>query len=92
MPDDIPEEFIVNVSELMIGQSVRASEIPLGANITLKSPGDAVISHVVSLKAEEAAPAAEAAATGTEPEVIKKGKKDEAGAEGAAPAAPAKKK
>lgn len=91
LPDDIPEEFIVNVSELMIGQSVRASEIPLGANITLKSPGDAVISHVVSLKAEEAAPAAEAAAPGTEPEVIKKGKKDEAG-DAAAPAAPAKKK
>ena len=92
LPDDIPEEFIVNVSELMIGQSVRASEIPLGANIILKSPGDAVISHVVSLKAEAVEPAAEAAATpGAEPEVIKKGKKEE---EGATPAAapPAKKK
>ena len=92
LPDDIPEEFVVNVSELMIGQSVRASEIPLGANVILKSPGEAVISHVVSLKAEEVAPAADVAATtGAEPEVIKKGKKDE---EAAAPAAapPAKKK
>ncbi len=94
LPDDIPEEFVVNVSELMIGQSVRASEVPLGANITLISPGEAVISHVVSLKAEEVAPAAEAAVTTAEPEVIKKGKKEE---EGAAPAAggaapPAKKK
>jgi large subunit ribosomal protein L25 len=93
LPDDIPEEFVVNVSELMIGQSVRASEIPLGANVKLlKSPGEAVISHVVSLKAEEVAPAADVAATtGAEPEVIKKGKKDE---EAAAPAAapPAKKK
>jgi large subunit ribosomal protein L25 len=91
LPDDIPEEFVVNVSELMIGQSVRASEVPLGANVILKSPGEAVISHVVSLKAEEAAPAADAAAVPAEPEVAKKGKKEE---EGATPAAapPAKKK
>jgi large subunit ribosomal protein L25 len=87
LPDDIPEEFVVNVSELMIGQSVRASEIPLGANVKLLSPGDAVVSHVVSLKAEEVAPVAEVAATPTsEPEVIKKGKKDEEGGEAAPPA------
>lgn len=93
LPDDIPEEFVVNVSELMIGQSVRASEVPLGANVSLKSPGDAVISHVVSLKAEEVAPAAEVAAgTAAEPEVIKKGKKEEEGAAPAAAAPPAKKK
>ncbi len=85
LPDDIPEEFVVNVAELMIGQSVRASEIVLGGSVKLLSPGEAVISHVVSLKAEEAAPAAEAAATtAAEPEVIKKGKKDEEG-EAAAP-------
>ena len=87
LPDDIPEEFAVNVAELMIGQAIRASEIPLGANVKLKSPGDAVISHVVSLKAEEAAPAAEGAATtAAEPEVIKKGKKEEEGGEAAPPA------
>jgi large subunit ribosomal protein L25 len=92
LPDDIPEEFVVAVGELMIGQSIRASEIPLGANVKLLSPGEAVISHVVSLKVEEVAPAAEAAITpaAAEPEVIKKGKKDEEGAEPAAP--PAKKK
>ena len=91
LPDDIPEEFVVSVSELMMGQSVRASDIQLGPNVKLLSPGEAVISHVVSIKAEEVAPAAEAAATTTaEPEVIKKGKKDEEGGEAAAP--PAKKK
>ena len=90
LPDEIPEEFVVNVAELMIGQSVRASEIALSGSVKLLSPGDAVISHVVSLKAEEVAPAAEVAATpAAEPEVIKKGKKDE-DAEAAAP--PAKKK
>jgi large subunit ribosomal protein L25 len=90
LPDEIPEEFVVNVAELMIGQSVRASEIALSGSVKLLSPGDAVISHVVSLKAEEVAPAAEVVATpAAEPEVIKKGKKDE-DAETAAP--PAKKK
>jgi large subunit ribosomal protein L25 len=91
LPDEIPEEFVVNVTELMIGQSVRAAEIALSGSVKLLSPGDAVISHVVSLKAEEVAPAAEVAATpAAEPEVIKKGKKDEEGGEAAAP--PAKKK
>ncbi len=91
LPDEIPEEFVVNVAELMIGQSVRASEIALSGSVKLLSPGDAVISHVVSLKAEEVAPAAEVVATpAAEPEVIKKGKKDEEGGEAAAP--PAKKK
>jgi len=93
LPDDIPEELVVNVSELMIGQSVRASEIALGPSVKLLSPGDAVISHVVSLKVEEVAPAAEVAAApaAAEPEVIKKGKKEEEGGEAAAPP-PAKKK
>jgi large subunit ribosomal protein L25 len=91
LPNDIPEQFAVNVSELMIGQSVRAGEIPLSESMKLISPADAVISHVVSMKAEEA-PAVEAAATpvAAEPEVIKKGKKEEEGAPAAE--APAKKK
>jgi large subunit ribosomal protein L25 len=90
LPDDIPEQFTVNVSELLIGQTVRAGEIPMSGSVKLLSPADAVISHVVSLKAEEPAPTAEAAVApaAAEPEVIKKGKKEE---EGAA-AEPAKKK
>jgi len=88
LPDDIPEQFVVNVAELMIGQSVRASEIPMAGSMKLLSPSDAVISHVVSLRAEEA-PAAETAVAATpaapaEPEVIKKGKKEEEAAEPAA--------
>ena len=89
LPDDIPEQFIVDVTELNVGQSIRASDIPLSGSMKLLTLPDAVISHVVSLKAEEVAPAAEIAAPGTEPEVIKKGKKEE-GAEAAAP--PPKKK
>lgn len=94
LPDAIPEEFTVDVSELMIGQSVRASSIPMPDQVKLVSPADTVISHVVALKAEEAPAAVEgaegvAAAAPAEPEVIKKGKKEE---EGAAPAAEEKKK
>jgi large subunit ribosomal protein L25 len=85
LPDDIPEDFTIDTTELMIGQSKRASEVLLKENMKLMSPPDAVIAHVVALKAEEA-PAAEAAPEGAvaapaEPEVIKKGKKEEEGAE-----------
>jgi large subunit ribosomal protein L25 len=86
LPDDIPEQFTLSVAELMIGQSVRGSDIPLKESMKLLSPADTVISHVISIRAEEPA-ATDAAATGAEPEVVKKGKKDED-----APAADAKKK
>src|SRR5580658_3376842 len=91
LPDDIPEHFVLDVSELMIGQAVRASDIPLTSSIRLVSNPEAVISHVVALRIEEVEPAAAAAgeaeaAAPTEPEVIKKGKKEVEGAEAAAPA------
>jgi large subunit ribosomal protein L25 len=85
LPDDIPEKFELDISELMMGQSRRASDIPFAGSMKLTSAPDSVIAHVVAHRgAEEAAPApAEAAATpaaGAEPEVIKKGKKEEAAA------------
>jgi large subunit ribosomal protein L25 len=86
LPDDIPEQFTVDVTEMLIGQSVRASEIPLTGSMKLLSAGDAVIAHVVSLKAETAETAEAGAAGAPEPEVIKKGKKEAEAAE------PAKKK
>lgn len=88
LPDDIPETFIIDVTELSIGQSIRASEIPLVGSMTLLSPPDAVISHVVSMKAEAVV---EEVAAVAEPEVTKKGKKDEDPA-AAAPAPEAKPK
>ena len=78
LPNDIPEQFDVNVSEMVIGDSIRAGDIPMTGSMTLVSLPDAVISHVISLKAEEVAPV-EGAAAGAEPEVIKKGKKEEEG-------------
>lgn len=86
LPDDIPEQFTIDVSEMLIGQGIRASEVPLTGSMKLLSSGDSVIAHVVSLKAETAETAEVAAPGAAEPEVIKKGKKEAETAE------PAKKK
>jgi len=81
LPDEIPEEFTVDVTDLSIGQSVRAGEIPLSGSMKLVSPPDSVISHVIAVRTSPAEEeTAAAAATTAEPEVIKKGKKEEAAA------------
>ncbi len=87
LPDEIPEHFTVDVTELMIGQSQRAGDIPMTGSMKLLSPPEAVIAHVVMVKVvEEPTPAAAADAAApvageaaSEPEVIKKGKKEEEG-------------
>ena len=93
LPGDIPEEFKMDVSELLIGKQLRAADLPIDPQkIKLLTDPQRVIAHVVMLKKEEE-PVAEAAvateAAPAEPEVIKKGKKEEEGQEeGAAEAAP----
>ena len=94
LPNEIPDELTIDVSKLTMGQAVRASDVPLPGSVRLVSQPEAVISHVVAMKAEEvAAPVAgaegAAPAAVAEPEVIKKGKKEE---EGEAPAEEKKKK
>ena len=98
LPDEIPDEFVLDVTELMINQNIRASDVPLSGSMKLTSSGELVIVHIVSLRAEVVATPEGVA----EPEVIKKGKKEEAkaGDKAAAPtktaaktaAPPAKKK
>jgi len=79
LPDDIPEFFESNVTEMQIGQSLRASGIALKEGMTLLSDPQMVISHVVATRTSETA-AAEGEAGKAEPEVVKaKGKKDEEG-------------
>ena len=81
LPNEIPEYFTVDVTELMIGQNLRSSDIALSGSMTLVSAADQVLAHVVAMKAEEepaaAAEGAVEAAAPVEPEVIKKGKKEE---------------
>jgi large subunit ribosomal protein L25 len=87
LPADIPTEFRMDVSELMLGKQLRASELPLDtAKMKLITEPERVLAHVVALKVEEEKPAevvATEAVTPAEPEVIKKGKKEVEGEEGA---------
>ncbi|MGB0035588.1 MAG: 50S ribosomal protein L25 [Candidatus Acidiferrales bacterium] len=97
LPSDIPEEFRMDVSELLIGKQLRAADLPIDPKkVKLLTDPQRVLAHVVILKKEEE-PAPEAAVAAetapAEPEVIKKGKKEEEGegeAEGGAPAPAAK--
>jgi large subunit ribosomal protein L25 len=81
VPDDIPNQFDVDVTELMIGTNIRVSDLPVKEGVRVLTAPEAVIAHVVGIR-EEAAP--EAAAV-EEPEVAKKGKKEEAAPAAAAP-------
>jgi large subunit ribosomal protein L25 len=97
LPADIPEEFKVDVSEMLIGKQLRAGDLPFDRErVKLLTDPTRVLAHVVILKKEEE-PAPEAAVAAetapAEPEVIKKGKKEEEGETegGAEPAAKAEK-
>lgn len=79
LPDDIPEHVTVEVTELTIGRNLRVSDLPLGPKVKVLTDPTRVVAHVVALKAEEEKPPAEAVvAAPTEPEVIRKGKAEEA--------------
>ncbi|MGB2626416.1 MAG: 50S ribosomal protein L25 [Candidatus Acidiferrum sp.] len=85
LPADIPTEFKVDISGLRLNQNLRASDLPLDPKkMKLLTDPERVLSHVVTLRAEEEKPAdaAAVATTPAEPEVIKKGKKEVEGEEG----------
>jgi large subunit ribosomal protein L25 len=81
LPADIPEHVDIDVSELMLHQGVRVRDIATDPKWKAVTEGEAMLVHVIMPKAEEVAAPAEAAAVATatpaEPEVIKKGKKEE---------------
>jgi large subunit ribosomal protein L25 len=86
LPDDIPEAINADVSPLALGQSLRVSELSVGPKVKVLTDGNRVVAHVVAMKAEEEKPAETAEAAPAEPEVIRKGKADEEGADEEAPA------
>ena len=81
LPADIPEHVDVDVSELMLHQGIRVRDLTVNPKWKAVSDADMMLVHVIMPKAEEVAAPAEvvavATATPAEPEVIKKGKKDE---------------
>jgi large subunit ribosomal protein L25 len=93
LPADIPNNIEVDVTELMVGQSIRVRDIATNTKWKALTDPEMMLLHVIIPKVEEAPVAADAAAAGAavaapaEPEVIKKGKKEDAEAAEAAPAA-----
>ena len=82
LPTDIPEHILVDVTELMLNQSIRLRDIPQSDKWKAVTDGETMLVHVVMPKAEESATAAAtdavaAPAATAEPEVIKKGKTEE---------------
>ena len=79
LPGDIPEKFAVNVSELGVDQTMFVRDLDLGDKYTVLTRGEVPVAVV---KAPDdvpgAAPGAAAAAAAATPEVIKKGKEEEA--------------
>ena len=96
LPSEIPTEFRMDITGLMMGMQLRAGDIPLAPGVKLITDPTRVLAHVVALRVEEEKPAEAAAAeaaTPAEPELIKKGKKEtEEGEEGEESAAPEKEK
>ncbi len=77
LPDVIPSHLEIDVSGLKVGHSLHVSDLSLQEGIKVFDNPEEVIATVIAPTMEvEAVPAEEAAAA--EPEVIKKGKKEEA--------------
>jgi large subunit ribosomal protein L25 len=94
LPDDIPENVTVDITELTLGRNLRVAELPVGPKMKVLTDPARVVVHVVAPKLEEEKPAeavAEAPAP-SEPELIRKGKAEpEEGAETEKPEKPEKK-
>src|SRR5437867_2636367 len=83
LPGDIPERIEIDVTDLGINGAARVSDLLVSPKVKVLKPPDQVVVHVIAVK-EEAAPTAaapvaegEAPAAPAEPEVLKKGKKEE---------------
>jgi len=87
LPADIPKSIEVDVSHLTFGVEVRVKDLPHSDKLRFLREENQMIAHITSVKEEVVATpeavAAEAGATPAEPEVIKKGKQEVEGEEGA---------
>jgi len=93
LPENIPDRVELDVTALKIGDSLHVRDLSI-ANAVILTGADLTIATVVPPRAEEvAAPTPEAATEVAEPELIRKVREDEEGAEGeAAPGAAAEEK
>jgi len=80
LPGDIPEHIEVDVTELLLHQGIRLRDVATDPKWKPVTEPDTMLVHVIMPKAEETPAATEVAAAPAapaEPEVIKKGKKEE---------------
>lgn len=80
LPDRIPGHIKIDISGLEIGQSLHVSDLKLGEGVKVLNSPEEVIFNVIAPAVEEVAAPVEAVAPApevAEPEVIKKGKKEE---------------
>lgn len=75
LPDKIPGHIDIDVTNLGLGQSIHVSDLKLGEGIKVLTDPEEVLATVTTVKEEAAAPAVSTEIV--EPEVIKKGKKEE---------------
>lgn len=85
LPGNIPEHLDVDVSELHMNQNVTVANLGVSTGFRVLDAPESIIAVVVAPRAEEVAEPAAATAevAAAEPEVIKKGKEAEPGAEAA---------
>ena len=79
LPADIPESVKLNVSDLKINDYIRVKNLQLDSKVRILTDPEVVLVTIAPPQKEEAA--GEAATTAAEPEVVKKGKTEEASGE-----------
>ncbi|MCC7243562.1 MAG: 50S ribosomal protein L25 [Acidobacteria bacterium] len=83
LPAEIPNSIEVDISDLGLNQAVHLRDVDQNVTWTTITDRDTMLVHVVTPRAAEPEPGAEAAAVavpaaaGSEPEVIKKGKPED---------------
>lgn len=82
LPTQIPEKIEVDVTDMKIGDTIHVKDLVVPANVRIKHDLEGIVFNLVPPHKEEVVgEGAEEAATGSEPEVIKKEKKPVEGEE-----------
>ena len=76
LPSIIPAHIDVDISNLAVGDSIRFEQLTLGSNLVFTGDAHQVVCSVHGKAAEEEV-AAPVVAAAVEPEVVKKGKKED---------------
>jgi len=76
LPVEIPKEIVVDITNLHIGNSIRIKDLKY-ENIEIKEDPEHIIASIIAPKEEKLQTISAQSTSGSEPEVIAKGKKEE---------------